>query len=125
VLHLNCLHGAGISSGSGVDFKELLSGRLHSHDWRATWEPQPEPDSHIANMKITMKNFFMGWHVNLLDSHLTVNQVGDLLPHNSMDCLHEFLKAISIKCNPLLQRLGKNLKKLGRDNITVTGISVA
>ena len=72
--HLNYLHGAGISSGAEVDYKELLSGKVHSHIWSGKWEALPTP--HIGRLTLTMTNAFFGVTVKALDVTAVADQVG-------------------------------------------------
>ncbi len=75
--HLNYLHTAGISSGSEVDYKELLLGKLHSHEWSGNWEVLPEPSSHVGRLTLSMANIILGVKVKALNFNVTADQVGE------------------------------------------------
>ena len=75
VAHLDCLHGAGVSSGSGTNYKELISGKLHTHTWTARWEGLPHPSTHIGRMTLTMTNIILGLKVKALDITSVADQV--------------------------------------------------
>ena len=75
VAHLTYLHGAGVSSGSGMNYRELLSGRLHTHSWTARWESLPEPSTYIGRMTLTMTNSILGVNFKSLDITSIADQV--------------------------------------------------
>ena len=75
IAHLTYLHGTGVSSGSGTDFKDLPSGKLHSHEWSVKWEAQPPPTSHIGRMTLKLTNIVFGMKIKALDFHVTADQV--------------------------------------------------
>lgn len=71
VAHLDYVHG---------DF--LLSWLTPlKHTWSANWDPQSEPEGHIAKLKLTQQVSLFGFKLPLtaLDSH--INQVGPALVH--------------------------------------------
>ena len=76
VAHLTYLHSAGVSSGSGVNFKEPLSGKLHTHQWEAKWEALPAPTTHIGRMTLKLSNTILGVKFKTLDLNVTADQVG-------------------------------------------------
>ena len=73
--HLTYLHSAGVSSGSGVNFKEPLSGKLHTHQWEAKWEALPAPTSHIGRMTLKLSNTILGLKFKALNLSVTADQV--------------------------------------------------
>ena len=73
--HLNVLHGAGVSSGSELNFKDLILGKLHTHFWSGVWEALPRPSSHIGRMTLTMSNFVLGLKLKLFDIKSVAEQV--------------------------------------------------
>lgn len=75
IAHLTYLHGTGVSSGSGTDFKDLLSGKLHSHEWTVKWEPQLPPSGHIGRMTLKLTNIVFGVKIKPLDFYITADQV--------------------------------------------------
>ena len=70
--HLNQLHDTGVSSGSGVNYKDLLLGKLHSHEWSGNWEALPAPSSHIGRMTLSMFNIFFGFSITALNIIVTI-----------------------------------------------------
>ncbi len=75
VAHLTYLHGAGVSSGSGMNYRELLSGKLHTHSWTARWESLPEPSTYVGRMTLTMTNSILGVNFKSLDITSIADQV--------------------------------------------------
>ncbi len=71
--HLTYLLGAGVASGADVNFKELLSGKLHSHKWKAFWEALEAP--HVGRLTLTMSNVILGFQVHYLDITSEADQV--------------------------------------------------
>ncbi len=75
VAHLTYLHHAGVSSGSEINYRDLLSAKLHTHNWTACWESLPEPSSYIGRMTLTMTNKIFGVSVKSLDITSVADQV--------------------------------------------------
>ncbi len=75
VAHLTYLHGAGVSSGAGMDYRELLSGKLHTHSWTARWESLPKPSTYVGRMTLTMTNSILGVNFKSLDITSIADQV--------------------------------------------------
>ena len=73
--HLTFLHSAGVSSGSGVNFKEPLSAKLHTHQWEANWEALPAPTTHIGRLTLRLSNTILGLKLKMLDLRVTADQV--------------------------------------------------
>lgn len=76
--HLTYLHSAGVSSGSGVNFKEPLSAKLHTHQWEAKWEALPAPTTHIGRVTVKLTNIILGLKVKALYLNVTADQVSQL-----------------------------------------------
>ncbi|XP_064395396.1 cholesterol 7-desaturase nvd-like [Halichondria panicea] len=76
VAHLTYLHGAGVSSGAGMDYRELLSGKLHTHSWTARWESLPKPSTYVGRMTLTMTNSILGVNFKSLDITSIADQMG-------------------------------------------------
>ena len=64
-----------MSSGSDINFKKLVSGKLHTHEWTVNWEAQPAPNNHIGRMVLKMTNIIFGVRVHALDFHVIADQV--------------------------------------------------
>ena len=73
--HLNYVHAAGTSSGSDVNYKELLSGKLHSHGWIGKWEALPEPTSYIGRTTLWVSNIILGFKIKSLEQIIIADQV--------------------------------------------------
>ncbi len=76
--HLNYVHGAGVSSGSDVDYKKFLSSKLHSHRWSGKWEALPAPTSHIGRLTLSMTNVILGVTIKTLNVTAVADQVSYL-----------------------------------------------
>ena len=73
--HLNYLHKAGIASGSHVNYKELLSGKIHTHDWTGNWESLPAPNTHVGRMTVGVVNRIFGIKISTFGLNVTADQV--------------------------------------------------
>ncbi|XP_053267760.1 cholesterol 7-desaturase nvd [Pleuronectes platessa] len=62
--HLNHLH------TPGIIFKFL------QHEWKASWEPQSEPNTHCAKMFLNHSLILFGHRCSLGDIHVVASQVG-------------------------------------------------
>ena len=75
VAHLTYLHHAGVASGSDMNFRDLLVGKILTHNWTAKWESLPEPLSYIGRMTLTMTNKIFGVPFRALDITSVADQV--------------------------------------------------
>lgn len=87
ILHLTYLHSAGVSSGSGTDFKNLLSGKLHYHEWSVNWEALSPPDSHIGHMTLKVANVILGVRIKQFYVNVSVDQIGPGLVFLTFDSI--------------------------------------
>lgn len=50
-----------------------------SHHWTAAWEPLPEPDGHIGQLKLTHRLSLFGFMLTILDLNVVAQQVSAVL----------------------------------------------
>lgn len=90
VAHLNYLHEAGISSGSEVNYKDLLWGKIHTHEWVGKWEGLGPPNNHVGRMTLSMTNKLLGIRIKSLDFKVTADQVSGVIMTSNLgdnECL--------------------------------------
>ncbi|VDM23876.1 unnamed protein product [Toxocara canis] len=71
IAHLNYLHLAGVNKGNHDTLDPLIR-----HVWDGRWEPQPEPNEHIAIMYLEQVMTIMKMRIPLTSSNLCAKQIG-------------------------------------------------
>ncbi|XP_059174032.1 cholesterol 7-desaturase nvd-like [Physella acuta] len=76
VVHLGHVHGPVVTAGN--DLRTMWNKRwaFASHHWTAAWEPLPEPDGHIGQLKLTHKLSLFGFMLTILDLNVVAQQTG-------------------------------------------------
>ncbi|VDK43866.1 unnamed protein product [Anisakis simplex] len=77
IAHLNYLHLAGVLRGNDITKIEMeVKEPIIRHIWDGKWEPQPEPNQHIAIMYLNQVMTFMKTEIPLTRSNLQAKQIG-------------------------------------------------
>ncbi|KHN86535.1 3-ketosteroid-9-alpha-monooxygenase oxygenase subunit [Toxocara canis] len=77
IAHLNYLHLAGVNKGNDITkIKMEIEDPLIRHVWDGRWEPQPEPNEHIAIMYLEQVMTIMKMRIPLTSSNLCAKQIG-------------------------------------------------
>ena len=75
VSHLSQVHGPII--GAGIDLRYMWSKAwsFAQHHWTAAWDPLPEPDAHIGQLRLTHSISVFGLRLPFFDLNVTARQV--------------------------------------------------
>lgn len=105
--HLGHLHYDSVFSGSDLRFTNSRFWEFCKHDWKPQWEPDPEPNNHMASIYLTHVTRVFGYALPFTELTLNIKQIGPAIVHlafNSRFGSGVFVQGITPE-GPLKQRL--------------------
>lgn len=108
IAHLGHLHRPGMISGVDLRYTNSKTWQFMKHDWKAEWNPEPEPHTHCSQMLVKHALNMFGIHWSLLDVSVVARQAGPGVVFIRFD--HRFLgSGVIMHCvtpvEPLLQHV--------------------
>ncbi|XP_067825558.1 cholesterol 7-desaturase nvd [Heptranchias perlo] len=112
IAHLSHLHSPSVLSGADLRYTSSRLWGFAQHDWKAEWNPEPEPNKHCSLMLVDHVLHILGRRFSLLDVHVVARQVGPGIVYLWFS--HSFLgRGVILQCvtpvEPLLQRVSHSI----------------
>ncbi|XP_015278578.1 PREDICTED: cholesterol 7-desaturase-like [Gekko japonicus] len=76
IAHLSFLHGPCIMNGVDLRHTKSKFWKFIKHNWKADWQPDPEPDTHCSCMTVKHYITIFGKHLPIMDVTVLAKQFG-------------------------------------------------